>query len=93
MLTPKVFCMRDTWKRTTYWKTSVFKYIPYLYLSIEQFATLESVKAVSECYTPVSGSVVESNESVTENPTMINKSPLADGKIQAQSPRLTCNMV
>lgn len=41
---------------------------------------------MSECYTPVSGSVVESNESVTENPTMINKSPLTDGKILAQSP-------
>ncbi len=48
----------------------------------EQFATLESVKAVSECYTPVSGSVTQVNESVKENPSQINKSPIADGNLK-----------
>ena len=40
---------------------------------------MESVKAVSECYTPVSGIVVEINESVKENPSQINKSPYDQG--------------
>jgi glycine cleavage system H protein len=33
------------------------------------------VKAVSECYTPASGKVVEVNEALKENPSQINKSP------------------
>lgn len=44
-----------------------------------QFATLESVKAVSECYLPVTGTVLEVNEAVKENPSSINKSPFDDG--------------
>jgi len=44
-----------------------------------QFATLESVKAVSECYTPVSGKVVEVNASLQANPSDINKKPFNEG--------------
>ena len=44
-----------------------------------QFATLESVKAVSECYSPVSGKIVAVNDAVKENPSAINKSPFDDG--------------
>jgi glycine cleavage system H protein len=44
-----------------------------------QFSTLESVKAVSECYLPVGGKVVEVNEALKENPSNINKSPLDEG--------------
>lgn len=44
-----------------------------------QFATLESVKAVSECYAPASGTVVAVNEALKENPSAINKSPFDDG--------------
>ncbi len=40
---------------------------------------MESVKAVSECYLPVSGKVVEVNESVAEQPNQINKSPFEQG--------------
>lgn len=44
------------------------------------FATLESVKAVSECYSPSSGSVTEVNEGLSENPSLLNKSPHEEGK-------------
>jgi glycine cleavage system H protein len=40
---------------------------------------LESVKAVSECYLPVTGSIVQVNESLKENPSQINKSSFNDG--------------
>jgi glycine cleavage system H protein len=38
------------------------------------------VKAVSECYVPVAGKVVEINESIKETPSQINKSPFDQGK-------------
>lgn len=44
-----------------------------------QFATLESVKAVSECYMPASGTVREINKALQENPSQINKSPFDEG--------------
>ncbi len=40
---------------------------------------MESVKAVSECYMPVAGSVAEVNESLKDNPSQINKSSFEDG--------------
>lgn len=46
-----------------------------------QFATLESVKAVSECYMPASGTVREINKALQENPSQINKSPFDEGLI------------
>jgi len=39
------------------------------------FGTIESVKAVSELYAPVSGQVTEVNTSLTEKPEMVNKDP------------------
>jgi glycine cleavage system H protein len=39
------------------------------------FGTIESVKAVSELYAPVSGEVTEVNTSLTEKPEMVNKDP------------------
>jgi glycine cleavage system H protein len=45
-----------------------------------QFATLESVKAVSECYLPVSGTIVEVNDQLKENPKLINDSSFDLGK-------------
>ena len=41
----------------------------------EQFVVLESVKAVSDVYAPVSGKVVEINEELLDNPGLINESP------------------
>ncbi len=40
----------------------------------EQFIVLESVKAVSDVYSPVSGKVIEVNEELFDNPGLINES-------------------
>jgi glycine cleavage system H protein len=40
----------------------------------DQFVVLESVKAASDVYAPVSGTVIEVNEELVENPTLINES-------------------
>lgn len=39
------------------------------------FGTIESVKAVSELYAPVSGEVTEVNSALTEKPETVNKDP------------------
>lgn len=41
----------------------------------EQFGTLESVKAVSELYLPVSGEIVGVNSALTDSPELINEDP------------------
>lgn len=41
----------------------------------ESFGTVESVKAVSEIYAPVSGEVTEINSKLVESPETINKDP------------------
>ncbi len=40
----------------------------------DQFIVLESVKAASDVYAPISGTVVEINEELEENPALINES-------------------
>lgn len=47
----------------------------------EGFAVLESVKAVSDVYAPVSGRVVAVNEALEDSPELINESPLDEGWI------------
>lgn len=49
----------------------------------EIFATVESVKAVSDCYAPVSGKVVEVNEKLSDSPEILNKDPHGEGWICA----------
>ena len=44
-----------------------------------QAATLESVKAASEIYAPVSGSVVEVNGALADEPGLINSDALGEG--------------
>ena len=41
----------------------------------EVFGTIESVKAVSELYAPVSGEVTQVNSALTEKPEAVNKDP------------------
>jgi glycine cleavage system H protein len=54
------------------------------------FGTVESVKAVSELYSPVSGEVVERNESLVESPELVNEDPYGAGWIVIVKPsRLT----
>ena len=45
----------------------------------EEFGTVESVKAVSEIFAPVSGEVLEVNASLAASPETINKDPYGDG--------------
>lgn len=43
------------------------------------FGVVESVKAVSDVYAPVSGEVVEINEDLHDTPELVNTSPYGDG--------------
>jgi glycine cleavage system H protein len=45
----------------------------------DPFGAVESVKAVSDVYAPVSGEVVETNEILPDNPETINDDPYGDG--------------
>ena len=43
------------------------------------FGTIESVKAVEEVYLPFSGEIVSVNESVIENPELLQNDPIGEG--------------
>jgi glycine cleavage system H protein len=45
----------------------------------EPFGSVESVKAVSEIYMPLTGSVVEVNASLNDSPEQVNEDPYGDG--------------
>jgi glycine cleavage system H protein len=45
----------------------------------ESFGSVESVKAVSEIFTPVSGEVTETNESLNDEPEKVNNDPYGEG--------------
>ena len=45
----------------------------------EKMGEIESVKAVSDLYSPVSGTVVERNDALTDAPELVNDSPYEDG--------------
>ena len=47
----------------------------------DSFGTVESVKAVSDLYTPVGGEVVEVNETLNDQPEKINEDPYGEGWI------------
>ncbi|HOB08318.1 MAG: glycine cleavage system protein GcvH [Limnochordia bacterium] len=47
----------------------------------ESFTVVESVKAASDVYAPVSGTVVAVNEKLEDNPELINESPYDEGWI------------
>ncbi len=46
-----------------------------------QFGVVESVKTVSDLYSPVTGEVVEVNDDVASSPEQINKDPYGEGWI------------
>ncbi|NXH12756.1 GCSH protein, partial [Bucco capensis] len=45
----------------------------------DEFGALESVKAASELYSPLSGEVTEINAALADNPGLVNKSCYKDG--------------
>ncbi|KRO63232.1 MAG: glycine cleavage system protein H [Verrucomicrobia subdivision 6 bacterium BACL9 MAG-120924-bin69] len=56
----------------------------------EVVATVESVKAASDIYSPVEGTIVESNATLTSDPGLINREPYGQGwlfKINPAQPK------
>lgn len=45
----------------------------------EVFGVVESVKAASDCYSPVGGTVKEVNQKLTESPQLVNADPYGEG--------------
>tara|TARA_X000001036_G_scaffold54250_1_gene43794 strand:+ start:1485 stop:1865 length:381 start_codon:yes stop_codon:yes gene_type:complete len=55
----------------------------------EVFGTVEAVKTVSDLFLPMSGKIVEFNESLSDSPESINDSPYDDGwiiKVEVSNP-------
>ena len=60
----------------------VFVELPDVGSSLTQFekmGEIESVKAVSDLYSPVSGTITERNDSVIDSPELVNDSPYGSG--------------
>ena len=53
--------------------------IGHVYNADDEFGTVESVKAVSELFIPVSGEVVDVNKAAVSEPGIINDDPQGDG--------------
>ena len=70
----------------------VFVELPEIGSSLEQggeCAVVESVKAASDVYSPVSGEVVEVNEQLVDGPEMVNNDAFGDGwlfKLKIEDP-------
>jgi len=45
----------------------------------QEAAVVESVKAASDVYAPVSGEVIEGNQAVADDPALVNSDPEGDG--------------
>lgn len=62
----------------------------------ESFGVIESVKAVSDLIAPVSGTVIEVNTSLVDQPGTINDDPMNDGwmiRIEMDSEKELANLV
>ena len=47
----------------------------------EEFGTIESTKAASQLYAPLSGKVIEINKELSQSPELVNKDPYGKGWI------------
>ena len=52
----------------------------------ESFGTVESVKAVSEVYSPLSGEVLETNQKLVDAPELVNQQPYGEGWLVLMRP-------
>ncbi|MDC3147227.1 glycine cleavage system protein GcvH [Prochlorococcus sp. AH-716-I09] len=52
----------------------------------ETFGTIESVKAVEEVYLPFTGEIVSINESVIDNPELLQNDPIGEGWLVIMKP-------
>jgi glycine cleavage system H protein len=60
----------------------VYVELPRIGATLEQFGgigVVESVKAVSDLFTPVSGEVVEINGAIDADPALVNREPYGEG--------------
>jgi len=60
----------------------VYVELPRVGTKIDQFGNIgvvESVKAVSEIFTPIGGEVIEVNKAVEEEPALVNREPFGAG--------------
>jgi len=76
----------------------VFVEIPELDAQVssgDEVAVIESVKTVSSVYTPVSGTIVEINEALEENPDLLNQEPYEQfiGIIEMDDPSSLDNLM
>ncbi|MGJ0509562.1 MAG: glycine cleavage system protein GcvH [Methylocystis sp.] len=61
-----------------------------------ELAVIESVKAASEVYAPVSGEVIEVNAALGEKPALVNEDPLDGGwlvKLRVETPDETAALM
>ena len=73
----------------------VYVELPEIGDSVEQevaCAVVESVKAASDVYSPISGEVLEVNENLADSPEMVNDSPYEDGWLFLVKPTDTDEM-
>jgi glycine cleavage system H protein len=62
----------------------------------ESFGVVESVKAVSDLYAPVSGTVIEVNNSISDDPAVLNDDPVNNGwliRIEMDSEKELANLM
>lgn len=62
----------------------------------ENFGEIESVKSVSELFSPVSGEIVEVNDALSDTPETVNEDPYGDGwmvKIKMGDPSQTDDLM
>ena len=52
----------------------------------EVFGTIEVVKTISHLFLPVAGEVMEQNETLEENPELVNKDPYGEGWLIKMKP-------
>ncbi len=55
-------------------------------VQMQSLGTVESVKAVADVYSPISGEVVEVNNALSDAPELVNKTPYSDGWITVIRP-------
>ena len=58
----------------------------------QSFGVVESVKSVSDLFMPVSGEVIEVNETLADEPELVNKSPYDEGWMLVVKPSETSEL-
>lgn len=54
--------------------------------AMQPFGVIESVKAVSDLYAPISGKVAEVNQALGDRPELVNQDPYGDGWMLIMTP-------